>query len=248
MGWVYLDDNFPEHPKVLAAGDQAGWMYVCGLAYTNRGPGDGTIPKVAVPRLTSLRNSKEVAQRLVDAGLWHDKGDHFKVHDYEEWNARQMARRVQARRAALTRWGNAHASGEHMRTHSGGSADAMPSPIPIPIPNSDSSLSHTRTGGHERLAASPPESGNGKAPWKTDPLVDRWCAEVTGNQRTNHRMQVWRVIEHLKGYVDVQPIDETIGRLAQLDQRVTSPNYLLATVTSWAAERDITIPAMAAGK
>lgn len=97
-------------------------------------------------------------------------------------------------------------------------------------------------------AAPPPETGssNGtrRAPWKDDPLVARWCDEVSHNHRSTHQVQTWNVISHLRAHVDEAAIDETIGRLAKLDSKVTSPNFLLTTVTNWAAERDIRIPPM----
>lgn len=79
-------------------------------------------------------------------------------------------------------------------------------------------------------------------PWTTDPLVNRWCDDVTGNHRANHRLAIWRIIDHLRQHVNDNDIDETIGRLAKLDFTPTNPNYLLTTVTNWAAERHIKVP------
>lgn len=79
MGWVYLDDRFPEHPKVEAAGDEAAWLFVCGLAYVNRNNTGGIIPKLVVGRLTDLARVERPALRLVKVGLWKDQGDYYEV-------------------------------------------------------------------------------------------------------------------------------------------------------------------------
>jgi hypothetical protein len=86
MSWFKLDDHFPDHPKILAAGGDAAWLWVCGGCYCARHLTDGLIPKAAVPRLSDRRNPMKLAQRLVEVGLWIDRGDHFGMHDYLEFN------------------------------------------------------------------------------------------------------------------------------------------------------------------
>ena len=85
MPWVKLDAGFPDHPKVVAAGWKAAWLYVCGLTYCTRFLTDGAIPKAQVKRLTDIPKADVEAQRLVDAGLWIEDGDDYRVHDYTEW-------------------------------------------------------------------------------------------------------------------------------------------------------------------
>lgn len=104
MTWVRLDDGFPDHPKVLKAGPLAGWLHVCGLAYANRHLTDGFVPTEAVPSLahfegvcverpqgllSSIRSPvgpNELAQTLVDVGLWEPILGGFRIHDYLEYN------------------------------------------------------------------------------------------------------------------------------------------------------------------
>lgn len=115
MAWVYLDDQFPDHPKVVAAGDAAAWLFVCGLAYCKRYATAGRIPKGQVSKLTGHRSGAKLARLLVDVVLWEDDGDHYRVHDYDDWNKPQASRTESARKAARARWGtpkgdaNAHA-------------------------------------------------------------------------------------------------------------------------------------------
>jgi len=93
MSWVKLDDRFTEHPKVLAAGEDAAWMFVAGLAYCNRNPvAAGFIPTNQVPRLTLKKNPMELAGRLVRCGehlgkegLWEEVPGGYVVHDYDKY-------------------------------------------------------------------------------------------------------------------------------------------------------------------
>lgn len=115
---VYLDDDFPTHPKIVAAGGDAAWLYVCALAYASRHLTRGLIPKQVVRQLSDRRSPARLAKRLLDVGLWHDNGDTYRINDYEVRNAKAIARREKAQNAARTRWthapSNAHAPSEHM--------------------------------------------------------------------------------------------------------------------------------------
>lgn len=82
--WVKLIDTFADHPKVIAAGDDAAWLYVCGLLYCSRHLTDGEIPKRALDRLTGFTPPKRrrLAKRLEDVRLWIASDDGWLVHDY----------------------------------------------------------------------------------------------------------------------------------------------------------------------
>lgn len=104
MAWIYLDDQFPDHPKVVTAGGDAGWLFVCGLAYCRRQGTSGAIPKGLVSRLSDRRAPTKLAKLLVEVGLWEDHGDHFQVHDYDDWNRSHESRSEAGRKAARARW------------------------------------------------------------------------------------------------------------------------------------------------
>lgn len=132
MSWVYLDDAFPDHPKVVAAGGDAAWLFVCALAYVKRYETEGFIPAAQVPRLTDRKSPNKLAARLVEVALWDTHPDGFMVHDYHDWNRPGHDRKEKARKAARARWdrppppddppedapsnasSNAHASETHM--------------------------------------------------------------------------------------------------------------------------------------
>lgn len=86
MSWFKLDDHFPDHPKFVAAGGDAAWLWICGGCYCARHLTDGLIPKAAVPRLSDRRNPTKLAERLVGVGAWIDRGDCYEMHDYLEFN------------------------------------------------------------------------------------------------------------------------------------------------------------------
>jgi len=105
---IYLLDEFPEHPKVVRAGGDAAWLYVCALAYVNRHLTGGFIPTEAVPRLSDRKAPTKLAARLVDVGLWEEVTGGYLVHDYDVHNygaqEKRLARQEKARKAANARW------------------------------------------------------------------------------------------------------------------------------------------------
>jgi hypothetical protein len=88
MAWVKLDDHFVDHPKVLAAGPLAGFLYVAGLCYANRFLTDGFIPLEQVTRLLPKNGhgSAQLSDRLCKAGLWQSATRNdvsgFQIHDF----------------------------------------------------------------------------------------------------------------------------------------------------------------------
>jgi hypothetical protein len=97
--WVKLDDHFVEHPKILAAGPLAGWLYLAGLCYANRLLTDGFIPGEMVTALQACltppngrsngHKSLTLAQRLCAAELWHEATvaglAGYQIHDYAQY-------------------------------------------------------------------------------------------------------------------------------------------------------------------
>ncbi len=107
MGWVYLDDHFDEHHKVVGAGDLcplAPWLFVCGLTYCRRSANGGLIQGSMVRTLTPLYK-KAARDALVTVALWDEleTGD-IQIHDYGQWNKTNAERSASARNAAQVRW------------------------------------------------------------------------------------------------------------------------------------------------
>jgi hypothetical protein len=117
--WVKLDDHFPDHPKVIAAGPLAAWLYVAGLCYAARLLTDGFIPYAMVPRLVPHRGPKNatspeaLAERLCEVGLWtmeqSPSGSYgYRIHDYAVYQRsreRVLTERTESTKR-VTQWRN----------------------------------------------------------------------------------------------------------------------------------------------
>lgn len=90
MTWVLIDDHANEHPKLLQVGSEAAWLWVCGLMYCRRNKGSGgRIPAQVVRMLYPFDSCPDtLAQKLVEAGMWHPVPGGYEVHDYAEWMAK----------------------------------------------------------------------------------------------------------------------------------------------------------------
>jgi hypothetical protein len=126
--WFKLDDQFPDHPKMLRAGPDAGWLYVCGGCYCSRHLTDGLIPKEAVATLSTLRGATRLAARLVDVGAWHDRGDCYEMHAYLDYNpsrddveSKRNSKQIAGAMGAAKRWGDVRHAGKN-------------APVPSPPP------------------------------------------------------------------------------------------------------------------
>lgn len=87
MAYVQLDDQIAQHPKVLAAGAEAAWLWACAIAYCNRQLTDGAVPVAALSTLGVFRTPvRKLAATLVTVGLFEVDGDDFRVHDYLQHN------------------------------------------------------------------------------------------------------------------------------------------------------------------
>jgi hypothetical protein len=101
MTWVRIDDAFADHPKIVQAGSRAAWLDVAAMCWSSRHLTDGFIPAKQVRRLTDEPNPDELAQALVDAGLWETRPDGFLVHDYLDYNP--SAKEVRAQREYISK-------------------------------------------------------------------------------------------------------------------------------------------------
>ena len=127
--YVKVHDGLPDHPKIIEAGGEAGWLYICGLAYASRQLTDGVIPKRLVPRLTDGSKPEASASALLRVGLWHEGEhdcpkcppagpDHYVIHDYldHQRSASEVAD-LRAKRSAAGQRGGKR-SGETRRATS----------------------------------------------------------------------------------------------------------------------------------
>jgi len=131
MSWVKIDDGAPEHPKLLAAGVAACWLWVCGLAYCNRQKRrDGIIPLAKVKLLYPGLGLKH-ADALVDAGLLELVPEGYRIHDYHEY---QPSEELSSARSIAGRQGGIN-SGASRRSKREANAKQPNEPRPDPVPS-----------------------------------------------------------------------------------------------------------------
>jgi hypothetical protein len=98
MTWFKVDDTLHSHKKAMRAGTEAMGLWVLAGSWAADQLTDGWVPEYAIYRWSE--HSKELAERLVSAGLWkpgeHDGDGGWWFH---EWGERQPTREeVEARR------------------------------------------------------------------------------------------------------------------------------------------------------
>lgn len=108
MVWIRIDDQIAHHPKFIAAGPVASWLWVCGNGYCNKYLTDGFIPTSALPTLGGVTNADKWAERLVEVGLWIPAPSGFQVHDFHDYNP--TAAEVRAKRKKRSKAGKAGAA------------------------------------------------------------------------------------------------------------------------------------------
>lgn len=155
MSWVKLDDQFAQHPKIMAAGPVAAWLHVSALCYCAKYLTDGAIPERALSTLIDTTeveaNVKQLASHLVDVGLWNRSENGYEIHDYLDFNPtreevlatrekRSDAGKVgglrsgQARREANSE-AKTKQSAKQTRSKTPSKNEAKSNPVPVPHPH-----------------------------------------------------------------------------------------------------------------
>jgi hypothetical protein len=102
--WVRLDCTVASHRKLLRAGGEAAWFWVCGLAHANGHTTNGVIHRddlVALYPTTEWTTAKrmKLVAKLVEVGLWDViDADSWMIHDYADHQSEAMSEAVEARR------------------------------------------------------------------------------------------------------------------------------------------------------
>lgn len=146
MGWGRMDDEFDEHPKVLALLDEndeadaaaalAVWVLAFPYAHRNsrrRGRTPGFIP-TGLPRRALGSLGRRGAEILVKHRLWDVVEDGWVFHDFADYLPSEKTRQERAeagRKGAQARW------------HKNGTAVAPPSQADGNLPSGHSNLPST---------------------------------------------------------------------------------------------------------
>lgn len=204
MPWTKIDDQFYDHPKIVAAGPLGVALFVCALSYCGRHLTDGFIQAAQVHRLIDIEHAQAVADQLVKVGLWDRVNGGYHVHDYLEYNpsAQQVKqerkaaalrkaewRRKRAEEEKAVRRASSH-SGSPEGTDTGSHSYPDPDPDPDPLPHEDSSSGVPEEGASPPTLPSgipDPSSLNIKQINKLDLSKEQWrelgTAEAQGKNR-----------------------------------------------------------------
>jgi hypothetical protein len=94
MAWLRIESNFPNHRKVLAAGQQLGrsaiarvmGLWTVGACYAVAHLTDGFVPAIILLDSRYDRHPNDVISAMVSHGLLHRDGDGFRIHDFHDYN------------------------------------------------------------------------------------------------------------------------------------------------------------------
>jgi len=158
MTWAKLDDQYADHPKIVAVGPLADWLHTCAIVYCSRYLTDGFVPAIAVAKLANFEgvatlvngewqqvNVTALVTALLQAKLWDECDGGYVLHDFLQYNpsaekvkedrvkeAKRIAEWRERQRQRPLEGGNgvSNAVGNDVRT-------SVPVPVPILNPVND---------------------------------------------------------------------------------------------------------------
>ncbi len=135
MTWTKLTEDFPQHPKILAAGERAELLHIHALIYCNHFLTDGFIPFEVVPTLTQLPKRQALAcvQTLIKLGIWMPVEGGYQIHDFLEYQPSKAKVLAERRRKASAGQAGGLARARAVLTEG---ARSLHNPVPVPVPES----------------------------------------------------------------------------------------------------------------
>lgn len=97
MTWARIDDDLSNHPKVIAAGNEAVGAWVRMISWSNARLTDGVIPRAVA---LEYARTRKVIDRLLHARLLDESGDDFAIHDFLKYS--KSAQEVRAERLKIS--------------------------------------------------------------------------------------------------------------------------------------------------
>ena len=133
MTWTKLDENFPLHPKILAAGPVAELLQIHALIYCNRLGTDGLVPASAVRHLIHVPERRPV-QKLVELGIWEVVDGGYQIHDFLDYQPSRAEVEAKRKQKASAGQAGGLASGKARASRSvSSSVEAKSKPVPSPF-------------------------------------------------------------------------------------------------------------------
>lgn len=146
MSWAKLDDQYPDHPKIIEVGPLGMALHTAAICYCARYLTDGFVPAAMITRLINLDGiqtinngvsnavtHKEVIDNLTRVGLLEVVQGGYMIHDFLKYNPKgEDVKRERAENAARqAAWKAKHGS----NGVSNNGNNRVPSPSPIPSPS-----------------------------------------------------------------------------------------------------------------
>ena len=145
MTWVRIDDQFFFKPRVRQAGKDGRALFWAGLCYCAANLTDGVIVKPSLPFVAAMAEvEQDIADLLVNIGLWDDHGDRYEVIDYltfQQSREQVVAEREAAaerKRRQRERESQETSRRESRRDVRNGHAVSSPPPVPVPTDKTSS--------------------------------------------------------------------------------------------------------------
>ena len=143
MGWAKFDDQYTDHPKIVAAGSMAELLDMRAVIHCARYETDGFVQAVQLPRIAvGITSPKKQAARLVEVGRWIKVDGGWMVHDFLDYHPskadkeeeREKARERMANARKNKRKNNDRSSGEHPPNERKNNDRSSDNPVPAPAP------------------------------------------------------------------------------------------------------------------
>jgi hypothetical protein len=160
MSWAKLDDQYPDHPKIIEVGPLGMALHTAAICYCARYLTNGFIPTAMISRLISLDNifiidsnsvshavsHKEITEALVKVNLLETVPGGYMLHDYliynpsgaevkriRDENAKRQAEWRKEHREDNGKFGDIPVSNDDSNALYNTAPSPSPSPSPIPV-------------------------------------------------------------------------------------------------------------------
>jgi hypothetical protein len=174
MTWIRIDDNLPDHPKVIGLPDNAFRLYISLLCYSSRYLTDGFIALAAADKL----GHDGVFQELTAASLICPTDNGWHIKNYDEYQSTKAEVDVikERNRSRTARWreknkGNAGVTRNIDVSNSDVTDPPTPTPIHTPTPKYSHQPIHKELA--EYLAHRITENGS-----KPPTVSDTWINDI----------------------------------------------------------------------
>jgi hypothetical protein len=218
MTWARIDDGYPSHPKVVAAGADGVALDVAGMCYAARFATDGYVPAALIGALCPpIADPEAIAGRLVEVGRWHAPDhdcpdcmaitDGWVIHDFLEYNPSAVTqedrrrKRAEAGRKGGQRSGQVRSNGPSDRQASASAvASSRHEPRPVPSPGCS----------NEHPSSDSAESEGGSSPAVSDDARELTRRFAAGAKANGHKLPTEGTKAHRRWLVQMD-------RLLRLD-------------------------------